>query len=185
MKKVIGIRREDKNIWERRVPIIPDHVKYLNETHGIETIIQPFDRRAFSDTEFIEAGATVKEDLSECPVVFAVKESTFTNDALIEDALACGLEQKCVVISNGTNCPGTPLGDCSDTFLHAFHNADIVISKGQGNFETLSETKKEIFFLLTVKCQVVGRYLNRLTGVRMEKLLGNGEMVVYRKRCIQ
>ena len=74
MKKIIGIRREDKNIWERRVPLIPEHVKKLKEEHGIETIIQPFERRAFLDKEYEEAGAIVKEDLSECPTVFAVKE---------------------------------------------------------------------------------------------------------------
>lgn len=74
MKKIIGIRREDKNIWERRVPLIPDHVKILKEENGIETIIQPFERRAFSNTEFENAGVTLQEDLSECPTVFAVKE---------------------------------------------------------------------------------------------------------------
>ncbi len=74
MKKLIGIRREDKNIWERRVPIVPRHVKDLKEKYGIETIVQPFERRAFSHEAFIEAGAVVKEDLSECPVIAAVKE---------------------------------------------------------------------------------------------------------------
>ncbi len=74
MKKLIGIRREDKNIWERRVPLIPEHLEKLKNAFGIDTIIQPFERRAFLDNEFIEAGVTVKEDLSEAPVVFAVKE---------------------------------------------------------------------------------------------------------------
>lgn len=74
MKKIIGIRREDKNIWERRVPLIPDHVRILKEDNGIETIIQPFERRAFSNTEFENAGVTLQEDISECPTVFAVKE---------------------------------------------------------------------------------------------------------------
>jgi len=74
MKRIIGIRREDKNIWERRVPLIPEHVKKLKEEFGIETIIQPFERRAFADNEYTEAGATVKEDLSEAPTIFAVKE---------------------------------------------------------------------------------------------------------------
>ncbi|MEN8192445.1 MAG: bifunctional lysine ketoglutarate reductase /saccharopine dehydrogenase family protein [Bacteroidota bacterium] len=74
MKKLLGIRREDKNIWERRVPIIPEHIKILKDDHGIETIIQPFEKRAFSDKEFKDVGATVNEDLSECPVVIAVKE---------------------------------------------------------------------------------------------------------------
>lgn len=74
MKKMIGIRREDKNIWERRVPLIPEHIKNLKDDYGIETIIQPFERRAFSDKEFEDANAFVQENISECPIVVAVKE---------------------------------------------------------------------------------------------------------------
>jgi saccharopine dehydrogenase (NAD+, L-lysine-forming) len=74
MKKLIGIRREDKNIWERRVPLIPEHLKKLKSDFGIDTIIQPFERRAFLENEFTEVGVTIKEDLSEAPVIFAVKE---------------------------------------------------------------------------------------------------------------
>jgi len=74
MEKIIGIRREDKNIWERRVPLIPKHVKELKDNHNIKTILQPFPRRAFLENEYLEAGAEFNEDLSECPVVLAVKE---------------------------------------------------------------------------------------------------------------
>ena len=70
----LGIRREDKNRWERRVPITPEHVKILKEKHGIETIIQPSKIRIFTDEEYKKAGATVSEDLSPANVVFAVKE---------------------------------------------------------------------------------------------------------------
>jgi alpha-aminoadipic semialdehyde synthase len=69
----LGIRREDKNKWERRVPIIPEHVKELNSKYGIETIIQPSKIRIFSDKDYESAGAKVKEDLSSS-LVFAVKE---------------------------------------------------------------------------------------------------------------
>jgi len=74
MKKPIGIRREDKNIWERRVPLIPAHLKELKNNFGIDAIIQPFERRAFLDSEFLEAGVTIKENLSDASVIFAVKE---------------------------------------------------------------------------------------------------------------
>ncbi len=74
MKKLIGIRREDKNIWERRVPLIPEHLAKLKKEHGIDTIIQPFERRAFLESEFTEIGVKIQEDLSDAPVVFAVKE---------------------------------------------------------------------------------------------------------------
>ena len=73
MKPVIGIRKEDKNEWERRVPLSPDHVREL-VGQGIEVIIQPSEIRVFKDMEYAGAGAIVQEDLSRCNVVFGVKE---------------------------------------------------------------------------------------------------------------
>lgn len=70
----IGIRREDKNKWERRVPIIPDHLREIGEKHGIEFVVQPSDIRVFTDKEYKKAGAKTNEDLSSSDVVFAVKE---------------------------------------------------------------------------------------------------------------
>ncbi len=71
---IIGIRREDKNRWERRVPLIPDHIKLFKEQYNITTYIQPSAIRAYSDKEFLDSEAIIQEDLSNCPVVFAVKE---------------------------------------------------------------------------------------------------------------
>jgi alpha-aminoadipic semialdehyde synthase len=73
MGHCVGIRREDKSIWERRVPLIPDHVPFLREL-GIDVGVQPSDSRVFKENEYVSAGATIAEDLSKCPVVFAVKE---------------------------------------------------------------------------------------------------------------
>jgi alpha-aminoadipic semialdehyde synthase len=70
----IGIRREDKSEWERRVPIIPKHARQFQEEHAIEVWVQPSEIRVFPDHAYAEAGITVREDLSSCPVVFAVKE---------------------------------------------------------------------------------------------------------------
>lgn len=74
MKKTIGIRREDKNIWERRVPVIPEHVERLAKKYGIKSLIQPFERRAISREDYLKAGADFNEDLSDCKVILAVKE---------------------------------------------------------------------------------------------------------------
>ena len=74
MRLMLGVRREDKNKWEGRVPLIPEHVRKFKEEHGIETIIQPSKILAYADDEFIKAGAIVKEEVSECQIVFAVKE---------------------------------------------------------------------------------------------------------------
>ena len=74
MNPCIGIRREDKNIWERRVPVIPEHVRQLREKYSIEVWVQPSEIRVFREEEFAQAGARVEEDLSACPVIFAIKE---------------------------------------------------------------------------------------------------------------
>lgn len=74
MKCTIGIRREDKNKWEKRVPLIPEHVKELIKSHSIDVSLQPSSIRIFSDDEYIQAGAKIQEDLSGCPIIFAVKE---------------------------------------------------------------------------------------------------------------
>jgi saccharopine dehydrogenase (NAD+, L-lysine-forming) len=74
MSFTLGIRREDKNKWERRVPLVPGHIKELKEKHAIETIIQPSKIRIYSENDFKDAGALINEDLSSCPIIFAIKE---------------------------------------------------------------------------------------------------------------
>ena len=112
-------------------------------------------------------------------VTVAVKETPIINDALMIDALNCGMDPYARILSNGTACPGTPLVRCSPEFQECFWAADLVLSKGQGNFETLSEVGREIFFLLTVKCPVVGNHLAELTGLTPQQLPGLGELVLY------
>ncbi len=73
MSFILGIRREDKNKWERRVPIIPEHIIELKNKYDIETIIQPSKIRVFKDKDYKAAGASIKEELSSS-LVFAVKE---------------------------------------------------------------------------------------------------------------
>jgi saccharopine dehydrogenase (NAD+, L-lysine-forming) len=74
MTTCIGVRREDKSRWERRVPVTPEDARSLKQEHGIEVWVQPSPIRVFTEDEFTQAGAVVQEDISACPVVFAVKE---------------------------------------------------------------------------------------------------------------
>jgi len=73
-RKAIGIRREDKNRWERRSPVTPEHTRAIVEGHGIDVVVQPSPIRVFTDDEYRAAGATVAEDLSRCDVVLGIKE---------------------------------------------------------------------------------------------------------------
>ncbi len=88
-------------------------------------------------------------------ITVAVKGSPTINDATYEDAKAANLTDLVKVIDNGTDAPGTILRDCSSQFLKYFEDADLIIAKGQGNYESLSEINKNISFLLKVKCQVI------------------------------
>lgn len=115
------------------------------------------------------------------PVTFAVKESPVINDALRLDACEVGLDQICErIVSNTTDCPGTPLPGCSEEFQKIFREADLIISKGQGNFETLSETAGPIYFLLMVKCEVVAAHLTLSAGYPAGTLK-NGDLILLKK----
>jgi len=92
-------------------------------------------------------------------VIYAVKGSPVLNDVTIEDARDTGLAEIVKVIENGSDAPGTILEECSDQFLNAYNEADIVIGKGQGNYETLSEFCEKCYYLLKVKCPVLARDL--------------------------
>jgi uncharacterized protein with ATP-grasp and redox domains len=92
-------------------------------------------------------------------ITFVVKAAPVINDATIEDAKIVGLTNIVSVIDNGSDAPGTILENCSQDFCHRFNEADLVVAKGQGNFETLSDVNKDIFFILRAKCPVIARHL--------------------------
>jgi len=74
MNAVVGIRREDKSPWERRVPIIPQDARELQDGQGLRLIVQSSGIRVFGDAEYEAAGVAVEEDLSSASTIFAVKE---------------------------------------------------------------------------------------------------------------
>ncbi len=96
---------------------------------------------------------------------FAVRGAPAINDATMEDAHDVNMHLVADVISNGYDAPSTLLDHCSNEFLEAFHQADVIISKGQGNLEgLLGNTKKRVFFLLMVKCDVMAQALKVKKG---------------------
>ena len=97
-------------------------------------------------------------------ITFVVKGGPILNDALVEDAQIVGLTDVVDVIDNGSDAPGTILESCSETFRRRFDQSDLIIAKGQGNYETLSDVDKNIFFLVRPKCSVLARHLGREIG---------------------
>jgi hypothetical protein len=97
-------------------------------------------------------------------VTVTVKGSPVINDATMEDAVFSGLPRIVEVIDNGSDAPGTILENCSEYFQSRFEKADLIIAKGQGNYETLSDVDKNIFFILKAKCSVIARDIGCKVG---------------------
>jgi damage-control phosphatase, subfamily I len=97
-------------------------------------------------------------------ITYAVRGGPVINDATMPDAEAAGIPKLVPVIDNGDDLPGTALERCSHEFQRTFEAADLIISKGQGNFETLNASAKPIFFLLRAKCAVVAAEAGRPQG---------------------
>jgi uncharacterized protein with ATP-grasp and redox domains len=102
-------------------------------------------------------------------VTVVVKGKPVINDSTLKDALESGLTRICQVIDNGSDAVGTILAWTSSTFQDMFNNAQLVISKGQGNFETLIGIQKNIFFLFQSKCNVVSKELGLSRGSMLLK----------------
>lgn len=88
-------------------------------------------------------------------LTLAVRGGAIINDATLADAQASGIHELCEVIDNGSGAPGTVLKECNQRFSETFKAADLIIAKGQGNYETLCDVAANIFFLFKVKCPVV------------------------------
>ena len=100
------------------------------------------------------------EELPRQKVTFVVRGGPIINDVTREDAETAGLTELVEVIDNGSDAPGTILPTCPEEFRQRFTDADLVIAKGQGNYESLSEADREIYFALKAKCPVIARHLN-------------------------
>jgi len=100
-------------------------------------------------------------------ITFVVRGSPILNDATLLDAQQVGLDQIVQVIENGSDAPGTILTDCNQGLRDRFLTADLIIAKGQGNFETLSTERGNIFFLFKVKCLVIADLIGQPVGTQM------------------
>jgi len=114
------------------------------------------------------AGETVFDrlliEVLDKPVTYVVRGGPVLNDATMADAQAAGINQVARVIDNGAHAAGTILSHCSQDFQMEFEQAELILAKGMGNYETLSESSAPIFFLFQVKCPIVGRHIGAQPG---------------------
>ncbi len=104
------------------------------------------------------------EQLLPKKIIYVVRAAPIINDVTMADAMATGMTDRVSVIDSGSDAPGTLLEDCSTSFKEALKRSDLVIAKGQGNYETLSEIDKPVFFMLKAKCPVVARDIGCAIG---------------------
>jgi len=107
------------------------------------------------------------EQLGPGRVTLAVRGAPVLNDATLADARAVGLHEIVEVIDNGSDAPGTILEDCNRDFIRRFAEADLILAKGQGNFETLSDEPRDIFFLFKAKCSVIAAHVGLPVGTHV------------------
>ena len=138
-----------------------DHSDELFERLGrAKTLLYLTDNcgEIYFDRLFIEK---LKGAFPHLEIYIAGKEGPIINDATVEDLRRAGFEELGKVVSTGTRIVGVPLDRVSEDFMAIFERADVIIAKGQGNFETLSEIKDgRVFYLLKAKCRPIARELN-------------------------
>jgi len=103
------------------------------------------------------------------PVTYVTRGGPVLNDATRGDAFAAGIDKVAEVIDTGVQAPGVILAMSSPAFREKFNRAELILAKGMGNYETLSEVHAPIFFLLQVKCPVIGRDIGAPVGSTVVK----------------
>ena len=108
-------------------------------------------------------------------ITYVVRGFPVLNDVTTEDAHFVGMDKLVKVISNGFDAPGALLKRCSKEFLRRYQKSDLILSKGQGNYESLSGEHRPIFFLLNVKCSLIAEDIHCNVGDIVLKSQTNSE----------
>ncbi|MBU0487630.1 MAG: DUF89 family protein [Bacteroidetes bacterium] len=109
------------------------------------------------DKMFIEQ---LKQEYPALKITFVVRGAPVINDVTREDALFVGMDKVAEIANTGENTPGIDFTQTSQEFNDLFNNSSVVISKGQGNFETLANVhRKDLYYLFMAKCHVVANSL--------------------------
>jgi len=142
------IRNEDTKYFE--------YAEFINSLKKTKVLLYLADNAGeiIFDRILIEE---IKATYPDIQIYCAVRGYPIINDCTISDTVSSGIDKIVTVISNGTDAPGTILKECSKEFLDIWNRSDLIVSKGQGNFESLSEAQENIFFMFMVKCQVLAK----------------------------
>lgn len=101
----------------------------------------------------------IEELLKHTSVTAVVKGAPMINDVIRADAEQTGLTAICEVIDNGGAFVGSPLDRVPARFLERMRRADVILGKGQGNYETVDDFPGDVFFILRAKCHVIAKHM--------------------------
>jgi uncharacterized protein with ATP-grasp and redox domains len=148
----------------RETIAVDDYERYVKDLESTNSVLYLLDNSG----EIVFDKLLIEELVSRGKRIKAVvKGSPVLNDVTYGDALQTGLTDICSVIDNGSDAVGTILQWTSDEFNAEFRNAELIISKGQGNYETVSDSRNKTYFLFQSKCDVVSRELNLESGAML------------------
>jgi len=154
---------------------VDDYQQFKTALNDVRTVLYLGDNAG----EIVFDRILIEEILTQWDLnmTFVVKQNPIINDATMEDARFVGITDLVRVIPNGAKlpAPATVLDECSDEVNRLFRSSDLIISKGQGNFEVLEEQAGNIFFLLKAKCPVIADYLGVKEGDLLIKSLKKGQ----------
>lgn len=160
-KQLTMLLKEEKKMIREADSKLFDYKAFVRALKKAQTILYLADNAGETVFDRLLIEHMHAFDKKERTVLYAVKEKPAINDALIEDAYVSKIDEVAKIISSGCDAPGTVLKRCSSSFMKVYNNADMIISKGQGNFEALSDEKRAIFFLLMVKCPVIADHVSQ------------------------
>ena len=152
MDKQYNLAKELNAIMKQDFAIF-DFEEFVNELEQAKSILYIGDNAGESVFDKILIKALGES------VTYVVRDIPIINDVTMKDAIESGIDEIAEIISSGSPAPGTILELCNDDFVHRFNNADMVISKGQGNYEGLSNVNRTVFFLLKAKCEIIANDL--------------------------
>lgn len=162
-KELTKILQKEQRVIEERKESVFDFKSFKKSLSGAKSILYIGDNVGETVFDSILLEQIKKTDKSK-EIVYAVREKPIINDALKEDAIEAGIDNFAEIISSGSEVPGTIIPLCSKPFIDIFKKTDMIISKGQGNYETLSDEKRAIFFLFMAKCPVIAKHADCKVG---------------------
>lgn len=162
----LDVAREIERILAEENRLIRKESKKIFNYSGFEKAVKKANRILYLGDNAGEAvfDRVLIEELKDKEITYVVRGGPIINDVLREDAVFCGIDKCARIISSGCDAPGVILEFCSKNFQKIYQQAELIISKGQGNFEALSGRGEPIFFLFKAKCPVVAEHLGCKLG---------------------